>query len=264
MKMIVMGPSGKMGKAMVNSAYKNPNIELVGAVGPKDRDYIGKDIGLVCYLGEQVNIKVHDYLNEIINECDIVVDCTRPAVSMKALESCITHKKAFVCGTTGFSNDEKEEFTKAGDIIPVILASNTSKMINILFKIIKEVTSRIGRQGDIDIIDMDYNKKIDAPSGTSKEIAEIISNELNYNSKDYTYGRNGKGIRRDKSIAFNSIRSGGDPGSIKVILGFEDERMELSAHIYNMNTFADGMIEASLFLKGKTPSLYNLKEVFNL
>ena len=264
MKMIIIGPTGKMGKAMVKCAHENPDIELVGAVGPKGRDYIGKDIGLTCNLGETINIEVHDHLDEIIHRCDLVLDCTIPEVSMQALECCVKHKKAFVSGTTGFSEDEKTAFKKAGESIPVVLASNTSKMMNILLKIIKSVASTIGSQGDIDIIDMHDNKKLDAPSGTAKSIAEIISQELNYESNDFTYGRNGLGIRKDSSIAFNSIRSGGLPGSIKVIFGYENERMELSAHVYNMKTYASGMIEAGLFLKGKQPGLYNVKEVFNI
>jgi len=264
MKMIILGPTGKMGNAMVKCAHVNPDIELVGAVGPKGRDYIGKDIGLVCNLSETINIMVHDRLDEIINQCDLVLDCTLPQVSMQALACCVKHKKAFVSGTTGFSDDEKKAFKKAGESIPVVLASNTSKMMNILFKCIKDVALTIGSQGDIDIIDMHDNKKLDAPSGTAKSIAEMISKALNYEHNDYTYGRNGMGIRKENSIAFNSIRSGGLPGSIKVLFGYENERMELSAHVYNMKTYADGMIEAGLFLKGKQPGLYRVKEVFNL
>ncbi len=40
-----MGPFGKMGSAMVACAQESPNIDLVGAVGPKGRDYIGKTSG---------------------------------------------------------------------------------------------------------------------------------------------------------------------------------------------------------------------------
>ena len=72
------------------------------------------------------------------------------------------------------------------------------------------------------------------------------------------------GVRKARSIAFNSIRSGGEPGSIKVIFGFEDERMEISAHVYNMNTYADGMIEAALALRGKKPGLYDFKALLAL
>lgn len=263
MKIIILGPTGKMGSAMVACAHESPDIELVGAIGPKGRDYIGKDIGLICNLGKLIDISVHDSLEAIIHQCDLVLDCTIPEASMMALECCVKYKRAFVSGTTGFRDDQKRAFEKAGESIPVILASNTSKMFNLLFELIREVASKIGLEGDIDIIDMHDSKKLDAPSGTSKQIAEIISKEINYESKNYTYGRNGMAIRKERSIAFNSIRSGGLPGSIKVIFGYENERMELSAHVYNMNTYANGMIEAGRFIVGKRPGLYSIKEVFH-
>ena len=264
MKVIIMGPAGKMGKSMVQSAFGNPDIELAGAVGPKERSYIGKDIGLVCGLGEQINLRVHDDLAEIISDCDTVLDCTNPKTAMQALEICKTNGKSFVTGTTGFSDHEKDILREAGELIPIILTYNTSKLFNILFGTIREVASKIGMQADIDLIDMHDNRKMDAPSGTAKEIAEIISRELSDDEMNFTYGRRGMGIRKENSIAFSSIRSGGYPGSVKAIFGFEDERMELSAHVYNMNTYANGMIEAGLFLNGKGPGFYDLREVFNL
>jgi 4-hydroxy-tetrahydrodipicolinate reductase len=263
MKTIILGPAGKMGRAMVASAHVRPDIELIGAVGPGGRGYIGKDIGLVCNLGSLINLNIHDCLEVIIDQCDVVLDCTMPQVSMQALECCVTHRKAFVSGTTGFSDDHKLAFERAGKAIPVLLAANTSKIFNLLFDLVKDAASKIGRHADIDIIDMHDNMKLDAPSGTSKQIAEIISKELEFKSKDYTYGRNGIGKRKPNSIAFNSIRSGGLPGSIKVIFGHENERMELSAHVYNMDTYANGMIDAGLFLLGKRPGLYSMKEIFD-
>ncbi len=264
MKVVIMGPAGKMGKSMVQSAFDNPDIELAGAVGPEGRSYIGKDIGLVCGLGEQININVQDDLAEIISDCDAVLDCTTPETAMQALEICKANGKIFVTGTTGFSDHDNDMLRKAGEFIPVILACNTSKLFNILFDIIREVVSKIGREADIDLIDIHDNRKMDAPSGTSREIAQIISRELNLDEMDFTYARKGMGIRKERSIAFSSIRSGGYPGSVKAVFGLEDERMELSAHVYNMNTYARGMIEAGLFLKGKNPGFYDLKEVFNL
>ncbi len=248
---------------MVACAYVRPDIELIGAVGPRGRDYIGKDIGLVCNLGSLINVNIHDCLEVIINQCDVVLDCTMPQVSMQALECCVTHRKAFVSGTTGFSDDQKRAFERAGETIPVLLATNTSKIFNLLFELIKGAASKIGRHADIDIIDMHDNMKLDAPSGTSKQIAEIISKKLDFINKDYTYGRNGIEKRKANSIAFNSIRSGGLPGSIKVIFGYENERLELSAHVYNMNTYANGMMDAGSFLVGKRPGLYSLKEIFS-
>ena len=262
MKTIVLGPAGKMGRAMIACAHQHPDIEIVGAIGPAGRAYIGEDIGLVCHLGKLLNLPVHDRLETIIRRCDLVLDCTTPQVSIQALGCCVKHRKAFVSGTTGFSDDQKTAFERAGESIPLILAANTSKLFNLLFELVEEAASRMGRHSDIDIIDMHDNLKMDAPSGTSKQIAEIISGRLYYKRDDYTYGRKGMERRKPASVAFSSIRSGGLPGAIKVIFGLENERLELAAHVYNMDTYAEGMIEAGLFLSGKGPGLYSLSEVF--
>ena len=262
MKVVIMGPVGKMGMAMVQHAFRHPDIELAGAVGPKGRDYIGKDVGWVCGLGEDIHLPVEDDLAQIISGCDVVLDCTNPETAMAALGICIHHKKAFVTGTTGFSKEEKLRIIDGGKSIPVILADNTSRLFNLLFGILREVASKIGSQADIDIIDIHDRNKPDAPSGTAKQIAQIISEELNYDDQGFTYGRRGMGRRKEKSIAFSSIRSGGYPGAVTAVFGLEDERMELSAHVYNMNTYAKGMIDAGLYLKGKGSGFYDLKAVF--
>lgn len=262
MKTIIMGPAGKMGQAMVACADKHPNIELVGAIGPKGRDYIGKDIGLACHLGKLININVHDRLEGIIGQCDLVLDCTTAEASIKTLECCVKHHKALVCGTTGFNDEQVQASNKAGRSIPVVLATNTSRLFNLLFDIVRKVGSTMDRQADIDLVDMHDNMKLDAPSGTAMHIAGILSEALDVERKEYTYGRYGFGTRKKGSIAFNSIRSGGLPGSIKVIFGYENERMEISAHVYNMDTYAKGMIEAGVFLNEKDPGLYAMQHVF--
>lgn len=262
MKTIIIGPAGRMGRAMAACADEHPDIELVGAVGPTGRDYIGKDIGLVCHLGKLIHINIHDNIEAIIDQCDLVLDCTTPEASMQVLASCVNHRKALVCGTTGFNDDQLAAFTLAGRSIPLILATNTSKMFNLLFDVVKTVASTMGRQADIDLIDMHDNMKLDAPSGTAEQLAGILSKTLGYEDNDCTYGRKGLGKRKSGSIAFNSIRSGGLPGAIKVIFGYENERMEISAHVYNMNTYAQGMIEAGVFLSGKSPGWYTIQDVF--
>lgn len=253
-----------MGRAITKCAHAHPEIEIVGAVGPGGRNYIGKDIGLVCHLGELLDIHICDSLESIISQCDLVFDCTMPKASIQALECCLRHRKAFVCGTTGFNEDQIESFNRAGLSIPVLLAANTSRLFNLLFRLAKKMASQMDRNADIDLIDMHDNIKLDAPSGTAKQIAEILSEALGYDSNDYTYGRKGLGRRESGTISFNSIRTGGIPGSVKVIFGYENERMELSAHVYNMDTYANGMIEAGMFLKGKGPGLYTMKDVFTL
>lgn len=264
-KVLIIGPNGKMGRAMVYSAYKNPNTLIIGGVGPKDREYIGMDLGALIGLGRNIGAKVVHDIRDIIEKCDVVLDCTMTEVSMKVLQVCLDYKRAFVTGTTGFSEAERKELTNAGQKIPVLHASNTSTIVHLLFYLVKIVAKEVGMKADIDIIEMHGNTKVDAPSGTANKIGEIISRELGLDLKKIAeYGRKGKGIRSPHTIHFSSIRSGEIPSSHKVIFGFENERLELTHHAYNMNTFSEGMIESAIFINNKDPGCYDLNQVLKI
>lgn len=263
MKLLIIGPNGKMGKAIVLSAFKNKDITIVGGVAPSNRSYIGSDLGLLCGIGTAINALVYDNINDIISKADMVVECTMPDVSIAALKACVDNNKAFITGTTGFNQTELSFIKEASTKIPLLKAANTSRLTHIFYAQLINICRNITESVDIDIIDYHDNMKLDAPSGTAKEAARIIANELNYNINEcLEYGRNAMKRREKKTIAFNSIRSGGIPGALKVIFGFQDENLELNLNIFNMNTFAKGIIDGCLYLKDKNIGLYGIEEVF--
>lgn len=261
-KLIVMGPAGKMGRAMAKIATARPGMELAGAVGPAGRDYIGRDMAWVCGLDRETGISVSDNLESVIHDGDMVVDCTGRDAAMAALDICARRNTAFVSGTTGFSREDMEAFKRAGERIPVLWAGNTSRMVRLLFRLIEAAARALPEQGDIDITDIHGRDKADAPSGTSLEIANILEKTLRLDREKDTFGRQGNGVRKKGSIAFNSVRSGNEPFSIGVSFGFEDECLELKARAHNMNTYARGMIDAALFLEGKPPGYYTIGQAF--
>lgn len=263
-KALINGPKGNMGQEIIRIAYGKPEIEIVGGVGPVGRDYIGKDLGILLGLGDAIGAKVYDNINHIIHKCDIVIDCTRPEITMNILNVCIKNNKALVIGTTGFSDNEKKMIREAGEYIPILLASNTSKMAHVFFYILKILSKSVGKKADIDIIDIHGNKKLDAPSGTAKEIASIIADELNLElEKVAEYGRKGKGVRPAQSICFHSVRTGNYPTSHKVIFGFQNEKIELHYDGYNMHSAAEGIVDAVLFIYDKEPGFYTIEQVFS-
>jgi 4-hydroxy-tetrahydrodipicolinate reductase len=262
-KVLINVPSGKMGRAITQSAYKNPEMKIIGRVGPAGRSYIGTDLGVLVGLGNTIGAKVYDEINQIIEKCDVVLDCTRAEVTLKLLKTCIKYKKSLVTETTGFSDKEKNQIEKAGQYIPILLASNTSKIAHVFFEIVENLTKKLGKYADIDIIEMHDNKKPDAPSGTAKEIASIISGQLGVKLENIAeYSRRGKGIRPSQSICFSSIRSGGFPSSHKIIFGFQNEKIELQLDGYNMHAYANGIIDAAIFLSNKKPGFYIIEQVF--
>jgi 4-hydroxy-tetrahydrodipicolinate reductase len=126
--------------------------------------------------------------------------------------------------------------------------------------LIRLVTRRVGAEADIDIVEMHHSKKLDAPSGTAREIGESIADELGLDLDEVAeYGREGLGTRAARSIQFSSIRSGGVPSTHKVIFGFASERLELSHQVYSRDAFARGLIDATLFIGSKKRGYYTLE-----
>ena len=93
-------------------------------------------------------------------------------MAMEVLDLAIAHKKALVCGSTGFSAEEMKRFEDAGKQIPMLYAANTSKLVNIMNKLLELVTTTLKDEIDIEILEMHDQWKKDAPSGTSKEMGE--------------------------------------------------------------------------------------------
>ena len=48
MKVIVIGPRGKMGRLITQIAAARDDMELVAGIAPKGRDYVGTDLGLAA------------------------------------------------------------------------------------------------------------------------------------------------------------------------------------------------------------------------
>lgn len=246
-KVIVTAPKGKMDKLIINEAIKRDTMEIVGVVGPRGRSYIGKDVGLVTGLGEEVNALVYDDINEIISKCDIVVDFSTRELSMEVLEKTLEAKKPLICGTTSFSEEELEKFNKASKEIPVLLAANTSRMVNVMSKAMGILANDLKDNCKIEIIDMHDEKKVDAPSGTAKEFADHMSKTA--------------GIDVSK-MDFHSVRAGDIPSSHTIIFGGMGERIELTHHSYNWECYAKGACDAIEFMVKKEAGLYEIGQVF--
>ena len=128
--------------------------------------------------GFELGVPVTDDLESIIDSCDVIIDFSTKEMAMEVLDLAIAHKKALVCGSTGFSAEEMKRFEEAGKQIPMLYAANTSKLVNIMNKLLELVTATLKDEIDIEILEMHDQWKKDAPSGTSKEMGEIMAHAL--------------------------------------------------------------------------------------
>ncbi|MDR1017985.1 MAG: 4-hydroxy-tetrahydrodipicolinate reductase [Lachnospiraceae bacterium] len=264
MKAIVIAPRGKMGKFITQIIAKSDD-ELIAGVAPKGRDYIGDDLGAVAFVGRTLKVPVIDNLEDKIDDCDVVIDFSTRENSLKVLDNCIKHKKALVCGTTGFSEEEMDRFKTGSKSIPILYAANTSKAVNVMNKVLKFITEKIGSEADIEILEMHDNKKIDAPSGTSLEMGEILAKARGQKLNDIArFGRHGALPREEGTIGYHSLRAGNIASSHTVFFGFEGERLEITHHSYSYECFASGAVTCGRFLINQKPGLYNVSDALNL
>lgn len=244
-KIIITAPKGKMDSLIVKAASKNPNIEIIGGLGPKGRGYIGMDVGTVAGLQNPIGVKVYENITEIIEKCDLIVDFSTVDLSMEVLEAAVKYKKALICGTTGFSEAEGNEIVEASKKIPLLRAANTSFVVNVMNKLLVEAVKSLQNMADIELIEMHGATKKDAPSGTAKEMAHLME----------------EAIGKKDLVSFHSIRAGDIPSSHKVIFGCMGERLEITHHAYNWDCYAEGACKAIEFLSSKGPGLYLMEDV---
>lgn len=265
MKVIVIGPRGKMGRLITMAAASRDDMELVAGIGPKGRSYIGEDLGTVAMTGYALGVPVTDDLESVIDSCDVIIDFSTKEMAMEVLKLAISHKKALVCGTTGFCQEEMQRFRDAAREIPMLYAANTSKLVNIMNKLLELVTATLKDEIDIEILEMHDQWKKDAPSGTSKEMGEIMAHALGKElSEIAVYGREGTSPRHPGTIGYHSLRAGNIPSSHTVFFGGIGERLEITHHSYNWECFARGACDCAAFLAGKNPGFYTIQDVLNL
>lgn len=265
MRLIVTAPKGKMGKLITKIAAERDDLELVCGIGPKGRDYIGKDLGAVAAVGYDIGVPVVDDLEAVIDGCDVIIDFSTKEYAGEVLRLAVEHKKALVCGTTGFSGEEMERFREAAGTIPMLYAANTSKLVNVMNKLLSLTAKAVGNETDIEIIEMHDQWKKDAPSGTSREMGEIIASALGKELGEIAvYGRRGADPRKPGTIGYHSVRAGNIPSSHTVFFGGMGERLEITHHSYNWECFARGACDCAAFLEGREPGYYTIQDVLDL
>ncbi|MGI6752052.1 MAG: 4-hydroxy-tetrahydrodipicolinate reductase [Anaerovoracaceae bacterium] len=239
-RVMVTAPKGKMGRLIIKNIMDCDDLKLTGVLGPKGRDYIGLDAGVVAGLGRDTGVLVDDKVETMIEDCDVIIDFSTVETSMKMVETAVAHRKAFVCGGTGFTEEQEKVFLGAAESIPILRANNTSYMINLMKKLIRMSGIALGGKCKIDVIDMHDEYKLDSPSGTAKDFGKAV---------------------KPMEVEYHSIRSGDIPSSHIVIFGGKGERLEISHHAYNWECFAAGACDGARFLHGCPVGYYTMDDV---
>lgn len=244
------GCLGTMGQIISDLIEQQDGVELV--------------FGIDKRAGEiDVLYPVFSLPKEVNLSCDVIIDFSNAGNVDDLIDYCISNQVAAVIATTGLSEKQEEKIKEAARIIPIFRSANTSLGINVLLDLVKKATSILSDNFDIEIIEKHHNKKVDAPSGTAKMIANAINKELD-DSMEFNYGRSGNDAKRkEKEIGIHAIRGGTIPGEHTVIFAGLDEIVEIKHTALSKKVFAQGSIKAAQYILNKENGLYDMNNLIN-
>lgn len=247
-KIIMHGCNGKMGQVISGIVKEDENVEIVAGIDVFDQmknDY-----------------PVFKSISECNVEADVVIDFAAASAVDALLDYCEEKKLPVVLCTTGLTEEQINRIPEAAKKTAVLKSANMSLGINMLLKLLKEVTGILAPAGyDIEIVEKHHNQKVDAPSGTALALADSINEALN-NEYVYNYDRSKERKKREKKeIGLSAVRGGTIVGDHEVIFAGIDEVIEFKHTAYSKAVFAKGAVQAAKFLSGKPAGMYDMSDV---
>ncbi|MBL8581067.1 MAG: 4-hydroxy-tetrahydrodipicolinate reductase [Rhizobiaceae bacterium] len=164
------GSTGWVGRALVGAIAAAPDLVLAGAVS---RGAAGRDAGEAAGLAP-VGVAISATLADALaTPSDVVIDYTKPHVVKAHVLESLAAGRHVVVGTSGLSAQDYAEIDlaaqKAGK--GVLAAGNFSVTATLLRRFALEAARFLP---DMEIIDYASPHKGDTPSGTGRELAELL------------------------------------------------------------------------------------------
>ena len=226
-KLFVSGSTGKMGQSLSDTLVKKQ----------KEDDPFYEFLEIVSF----------DFIeNKELWISSVIIDFSEAFFSLKLLKQAVTKKIPMIIGTTGFDEAQHEKIKEASKQIPLVLAPNTSLGITVLKEMLYAVKNHLDSH-KIEIIEKHHKDKKDLPSGTSKDIAKFIENNLH-----------------SEKISIESIREDESTGEHSVSLLKEHEALTISHKVTNRSVYSEGALLAAVWLDGMRdfPGLYHMSDVY--
>jgi len=249
----ITGALGRMGKILIKRISKNKSLKLFSLTDIKS----GKSIN---------GIKTQKNNIEAFKKTDVIIDFSRPKASLEILNYAKKFKKRVVIGTTGFTEKQNYLVKNYSRKIAIFKSGNMSLGINLLEYIVSILSKKIPNDYQIGISDDHHRKKIDYPSGTALMLAKAVSKGKNKNLK-IIKGKsflNKKGNLEKNKINFFITRKGNTIGKHSVLFDNKIENIELKHTAFSRELFADGALNAAIWINKKNKGLFDMQDMFDL
>lgn len=191
----------------------------------------------VRLIGREHNAGGAALTRERLTGVDVAVEFTRPDAVVANLERLIEAGVPTVTGTTGWTGElariERLVQSRKGALLH---ASNFSVGVHLFLRAARELASRFAGRSEFDafILEEHHAAKLDAPSGTARELQARTT-----------------AVDRARSFPITSVRAGATPGTHLVAYDGQYERITLAHEARSREGFAAGALAAAEWLPGR-------------
>ena len=244
LKVCLAGATGWAGSELARSIARADDLALVAAVG---RKHAGRALGDVLgepHLTGQIYASAAQAL---ANPCDVFVEYTQPDSAKSNILTAIEHGAHVVVGTSGLTESDFAQI----DVLARkhhrgVLACGNFALTVVLLQKFAEAAARLIPQWEI--IDYAHDDKIDAPSGTARELAFRLSKVRNPEPTVPLAKTVGPRETRGATVSGTQVHSIRLPGfviSAEIIFGMPDQRLTIRHDSGNSaRPYADGALLA--------------------
>lgn len=250
-KVCLAGATGWAGSELARSIAKTAGLALVAAVA---RKHAGRDLGEV--LGEpHLTCPIYPSAKEALaNPCDVFVEYTKPDSAKTNILAALERGAHVVVGTSGLTEEDYAEIDLVARKQPrgVLACGNFALTVVLLLKFAEAAAKLIPQW---EIIDYAHDDKIDAPSGTARELAARLSKVRHPEPTvpvDRTVGlREARGATVSASQV-HSVRLPGYVISAEIIFGMPDQKLTIR---HDSGTSARPYVDGALLAVRKVSTL---------
>lgn len=247
-RILLSGCCGKMGRFVAETVKNRKDCEIVAGIDIIDDSTLG--------------FPVFGNYDEVDVKADVIIDFSNISLLPALLGYAERTKTAVVLATTGLSDEQIKAVEATGETVPVFFSYNMSLGVSLLCELSKVAAKVLGTGFDVEIVEAHHNQKLDAPSGTAIMLGNAIKEEMP--DAYFEYDRHSKREKRHTNeIGIHAIRGGTIVGEHQVIFAGTDEIVTLSHSARSRAIFANGAVNAAVFLKDKNAGVYNMSDLVN-
>ncbi len=194
-------------------------------------------------------------------KADVVIDFSHRDNLPWILDYVKNNHCALVYGTTGLTDEMKQQLAELSETVPVFFSANFSYGVAVLQQILRTAVPLLSGQYDMELVETHHNQKADAPSGTAKALLEIMNPEHAFTE---VYGRSGMVGKRGHEIGVHALRGGTEAGEHTVHFFGDNESITITHHATNRQIFVNGAIQAAEFLSDKKAGMYGMDDLIQM